>query len=92
MLKMLDPSADNVQANPPFKCIHAIEAEFNEWLEKGKGKRKAVVYDQFKHSGIARHVEGTRKEVLEQYAFYKAAYPHLSLGLVCEEYYNQTKK
>lgn len=68
--------------------IYAELANFNDFLEHGKGTRKAVVYDQF-HSPehIVRHVEGTRHEILAQYKFYKECYPDRSLGLTSEEYY-----
>lgn len=72
--------------------VYAIEADFNEWLRHGKGTRKAVVYNQHGPERVERHVEGTRKEILEQYAFYKDCYPESALGLVCEEYYEYLRR
>lgn len=77
-----------------MKSIHAIEAEFDKWIsgeKKNPKTMKAVVYDQYGwHSPdqLEQPVTGTRKEILEQYQFYKECYPDKSLGLVCEEYYN----
>lgn len=73
--------------------IYAESADFDRFLEHGKGERKAVIYDQFHNSeNIVRHIEGTRQEILAQYIFYRECYPDRSLGLVSEAYYQAIKK
>lgn len=71
--------------------IYALSAEFDHFLERGKGTRRAIVYDQF-NGGIERCIEGTRQEILAQYIFYRECYPDRSLGLVSEAYYQAIKK
>lgn len=56
---------------------------------------KAVVYDQYhwhQPDHVERHVEGTRKDILEQYDFYKTVHPRESLGLSTEEYFTKLKE
>ena len=79
------------EPSPTRNGSFAKEAEFEDWLEKGKkGVREAVIYDQYYNGEhIVRYVTGTRQEILDQYIFYKDAYPDKSLGLVCKEYYEQ---
>lgn len=51
------------------------------------------IYDQF-HFGNKDHLEVPvkgRDEVIATYAFYKASYPALSLGLATIEYYKHLK-
>lgn len=71
----------------PYKT----EAEFDAFISGLRKKHKtmeAVIYDQYRsEEPIVRHVSGTRKEILAQYAFYKDAYPDRSLGLVSKTYY-----
>lgn len=72
--------------------IYRLQGEFEEFISgKRKGKSvDAVIYDQFGSADdIARYVNGSRKEILESYGFYKDAYPDRSLGLVCKAYYEQ---
>ena len=54
-----------------------------------------VISDQFhwlSPDHLERVVEGYWEEVLEQYGFYKAAFPDESLGLVTEERFNMIKE
>jgi hypothetical protein len=56
---------------------------------------KRLIYDQFhwrSSDHLEVHVEGTRQQCLEQYKFYKCCFPHDSLGLATEEYYQKLKK
>lgn len=56
---------------------------------------KYVIYDQFHWlcpDHVERHVEGTKKEILEQYAFYVDCYPNESLGLVPEVEFKKLKE
>lgn len=76
-----------------MKSVHAIQAEFEEWLAGKKHEpefMRAVVYDQYGKD--AWPVAGTRKEVLEQHAFYKDCCADLVLALACEEYYKEIKE
>lgn len=53
-----------------------------------------VIYDQFhwlNPDHLERHVIGTWQEAVEQYCFYKSAFPGESLGLVNNEQYNKIK-
>ena len=81
-------------ANVITSDIYRLQGEFEEFISgKRKGKSiDAVIYDQFGSAdGIARYVNGSRKEILESYGFYKDAYPDKSLGLVCKAYYERLK-
>lgn len=73
--------------------IYMLQGEFDEFISgKGKSGRKveAVIYDQYRCSDhVVRYVSGSRREILESYGFYKDAYPDMSLGLACKEYYQQ---
>ena len=54
-----------------------------------------VIYDQFHWLApdhLVRVVEGTWNDALEQYRFYKAAFPTESLGLVTEEEFQRIKE
>ena len=54
-----------------------------------------VIYDQFhwlKPDHLERHVTGTWDEALEQYRFYRAAFPNESLGLTDIETFNKKKQ
>lgn len=62
-------------------------ADFSEWLakDKAKGERSAVIYDQY--GKMSFNVSGTRDDIKGYYDFYRDAYPGISLGIVCPEYY-----
>jgi len=81
-----------------IKCeIYKKQAAFDAFISGKNTKVKraeAVIYDQF-HGENMMHpvfVEGSRKEILSQYSFYKCCYPDRSLGLVCREYYDNCKR
>ena len=71
--------------------IYRKQAEFNDFMEgHGRVKRsKAVIYDQFKGKMMMEPVrlEGTKKDILAQYRFFKECYPDRSLAIVCPEFY-----
>ena len=72
--------------------VYKLNARFNSFISgqnNADERRKAVIYDQYPASkGIVRYTEGTRQEILSQYAFFKACYPNRSLALTCPEYFD----
>ena len=78
--------------NSQTKCAaYRTQADFDSFIRGkiGHGKtRQAVIYDQNGPiNKTAVKVEGTREEILAQYAFFKTFNPGRHLGLVCPEYF-----
>lgn len=60
-----------------------------------KRPRRYVIYDQFhwlNPNHLVRVIDGAWNDALEQYRFYKAAFPKESLGLVTEEEFLRKKE
>lgn len=79
------------------KCsAYMAQVGFDSFItgKSGHGTtRKAIVYDQFGPiNKTAITVEGTRKEILDQYGFFKICHPDRHLGLVCPEYFELLRK